>query len=95
MRAAPHRGSWVKVVHVHVRTLTVFFSVFPAVTQSTAVASRHRAGVFRVRLEGRGTAAAGNSVSKHVQTAPWPASALGEVNAPFETQVSAITHTTY
>ena len=33
------------------------------------------------------TSTVGNSVSNHVQTAP--TSALGEVNAPFETQVSA------
>ena len=52
MRAAAHRGSWVKVVHV--RTLTVFFSVFVSspVMQLTVVASLHRADVFRVRLGG-------------------------------------------
>ena len=50
MRAAAQRGSWVKFAHV--RTLTVFFSVFFAVIQLTVVASLHRADVFGVRLGG-------------------------------------------
>ena len=65
------------------------FQFFPAVIQLTAIASLYRADVLRVRLG----VTVGNSVSNHVQTAP--TSALGEVNAPFETQVSAIVHTTY
>ena len=49
----------------------------------TAVASLHRADVFRVRLGGHcrefGVKSCSNSA---------PISALGEVNAPFETQIS-------
>ena len=51
MRAAAQRGGWVKLAHV--RTLTIFFSVFSlAVIQLTVVASLHRADVFGVRLGG-------------------------------------------
>ena len=50
MRAAAQRGSWVKFAHV--RTLTVFFSVFYRGGTIDVVASLHRADVFRVRLGG-------------------------------------------
>ena len=59
------------------------FQFFPAVLQLTVVASLHRADVFRVRLGGY----CREFGVKHVQTARQN-SALGEVNAPFETQVS-------
>ena len=64
MRAAAQRGSWVKFAHV--RTLTIFFSVFSlAVIQLTVVASLHRADVFGVRLGGH----CREFGVKHVQTA--------------------------
>ena len=85
MCAAAHHGSWVKVVHV--RTLTVSFSVFFyfRVVQLTVVTSLNSAHMFCVRLGGHF-----REVSvKECITAP--ASPLGEVRPPFETAVSSTT----
>ena len=68
---------------VHVRTLTVFISVFFAVIQLTVVASLHRADVFRVRLGGHCRDFGVKPCSNVAHFS------IGEVRARFETQVSA------
>ena len=84
---APHRGSWVKVVHVC--TLTVFFLVFvfSAVILLTVVASLHRADVFRVRIGVHCKEFGVNSCSNGA----YFSIILGRARALFETEVSATT----
>ena len=62
------------------------FSLFLVVIPLTVVASLNSADVFHVDLG----VTVGNSVSSNVQTTP--TSALGEVRAPLETEVSATSY---